>query len=290
MGHRSLGIVPPVSITGCQAVKAAAGATSKKWPNTSPTQSAVVDIGPGCPTGVIAGTKAKFPTHYRDALFICDSDFRHHVLHPPKTMDPLTSEKSASSSPTPGILGPDRPRYWPGRQHVLLRRWTGRTILSLPRVLQRLGFDRIIQARYHQRTRQGTQNPPHAGRISRSSQPRGTRCRLALFEQCLLPPSLQPRIAIEWQDPKTWAKKAYSEKNDLGHPRPARLGPVRSRWNPKTSIKRLQGRLRKLGQDGQTRPHPHLCSRNEPGRETDAAQIGPSAINWIPTIRPKTIV
>ena len=111
-------------------------------------------------------------------------DFRHHVLHPPKTAWILLHRRKARVHlQRQGILGPDRPRYWPGRQHVLLRRWTGRTVLSLPRFLQRLGFYRIIQARYHQRTRQGTQNPPHAGRISRSSQPQGTRCRLALFEQ-----------------------------------------------------------------------------------------------------------
>ena len=48
-------------------------ATSKKWRKYFPdTVGSVVDIGPGCPTGVIVGTDAKFPTHYRDALFICD--------------------------------------------------------------------------------------------------------------------------------------------------------------------------------------------------------------------------
>ena len=51
-------------------------ATSKKWRKYFPdTVGSVVDIGPGCPTGVIAGTNAKFPTHYRDALFICDWTF-----------------------------------------------------------------------------------------------------------------------------------------------------------------------------------------------------------------------
>src|SRR5690606_18962817 len=35
----------------------------------------VVDIGPGSPTGMVAGTGAKFPPRYRDAIFALDWTF-----------------------------------------------------------------------------------------------------------------------------------------------------------------------------------------------------------------------
>lgn len=44
-----------------------------KWPKNYPDSlGSVVDIGPGCPTGIAFGTGAKFPHKYQRALFICD--------------------------------------------------------------------------------------------------------------------------------------------------------------------------------------------------------------------------
>jgi hypothetical protein len=40
-----------------------------RWEDSLP---AVVDIGPGSPTGVAFGYGAKFPAKYQDALYICD--------------------------------------------------------------------------------------------------------------------------------------------------------------------------------------------------------------------------
>ncbi len=46
---------------------------SGKWPVYYPDSlGAVVDVGPGSPTGVVAGTGAKFPAKYQHALFIND--------------------------------------------------------------------------------------------------------------------------------------------------------------------------------------------------------------------------
>jgi putative heme-binding domain-containing protein len=46
---------------------------SGKWPAYYPDSlGAVVDIGPGSPTGVAAGTRAKFPAKYQHAVFIND--------------------------------------------------------------------------------------------------------------------------------------------------------------------------------------------------------------------------
>ncbi len=44
-----------------------------KWPDYyGDSFGAVVNIGPGSPTGIAFGTGAKFPAKYQDALFICD--------------------------------------------------------------------------------------------------------------------------------------------------------------------------------------------------------------------------
>ena len=46
---------------------------SAKWPDYfSDSFGAVVDIGPGSPTGVCFGTDAKFPAKYQNAFFVCD--------------------------------------------------------------------------------------------------------------------------------------------------------------------------------------------------------------------------
>ena len=56
---------------------------SKKWPvRWEDSLPAVVDIGPGSPTGVTFGYGAKFPAKYQDALFICDWSYgKIHAVH-----------------------------------------------------------------------------------------------------------------------------------------------------------------------------------------------------------------
>nr|WP_182866872.1 family 16 glycoside hydrolase [Rhodopirellula sp. JC639] len=49
---------------------------SGKWPSYyEDSLPPVVEIGPGSPTGLVAGSEADFPTRYRDALFACDWTF-----------------------------------------------------------------------------------------------------------------------------------------------------------------------------------------------------------------------
>jgi putative heme-binding domain-containing protein len=61
-----------------------------KWPAYYPDSlPAVVDIGPGSPTGVCFGYGAKFPAKYQDAFFICDWSYgKLYAVH-------LTPEGSA---------------------------------------------------------------------------------------------------------------------------------------------------------------------------------------------------
>jgi putative heme-binding domain-containing protein len=51
-----------------------------KWPAYYPDSlGSVVDIGPGCPTGIVFGTGAKFPAKYQRSLFI--SDWSYGVIY-----------------------------------------------------------------------------------------------------------------------------------------------------------------------------------------------------------------
>ena len=51
-----------------------------KWPAYYPDSlGSVVDIGPGCPTGIVFGTDAKFPAKYQKSLFI--SDWSYGVIY-----------------------------------------------------------------------------------------------------------------------------------------------------------------------------------------------------------------
>ena len=56
---------------------------SGKWPDYYPDSlPAIVDIGPGSPTGIAFGTGSKFPTAFQDSLFIADWSFGiiHRVI------------------------------------------------------------------------------------------------------------------------------------------------------------------------------------------------------------------
>ncbi|RFC43716.1 MAG: Glucose/arabinose dehydrogenase, beta-propeller fold [Verrucomicrobia bacterium] len=56
---------------------------SHKWPDSYlDSFGAVINIGPGSPTGVAFGHGAKFPAKYQDALFICDWSYgKLHAVH-----------------------------------------------------------------------------------------------------------------------------------------------------------------------------------------------------------------
>jgi hypothetical protein len=96
-------------------------ATSKKWRKYFPdTVGSVVDIGPGCPVGVIAGTNAKFPTRYRDAIFLCDWTFATmYAMHlkPDGSsykgkVDTFVTNTNGSLALTDVDIGPDGHMYF----------------------------------------------------------------------------------------------------------------------------------------------------------------------------------
>jgi putative heme-binding domain-containing protein len=79
--------------------------SSAKWPTYyADTLPPVVNIGPGCPTGVTFGYGAKFPAKYQNALYLCDWTFgKLYALHlePRESTYSGTLEDFVSATPLP---------------------------------------------------------------------------------------------------------------------------------------------------------------------------------------------
>ena len=192
-------------------------ATSKKWRKYFPdTVGSVVDIGPGCPTGVIAGTDAKFPTHYRDALFICDWTFATmYSVHLKPSGSSYVAEKREFISNTKGslaltdvVIGPDGNMYFcvggRGGQSYLYRvSYKGDMSTTLSMLDTTSDHAKARATRHKLEAFHGQPNPDAVATAWPYLNSDDYHLRYAA------------RIAIEWQDPSSWAKKAYSEKNDI---------------------------------------------------------------------------
>ena len=87
------------------------GKMSAYYPDSLP---AVVDIGPGSPTGVTFGYGAKFPAKYQEAFFICDWSYgKLYAVHlkPKGAASQAEVEEFLNGSPA----APDRHRHQPDR-------------------------------------------------------------------------------------------------------------------------------------------------------------------------------
>ncbi len=90
-----------------------------KWPSWYPDSlPSVVDIGPGSPTGIAFGTRAKFPAKYQRSLFI--SDWSYGIIYavqltPEGASWTGTAERFVSAAPLPGtdiIIAKDGAMYF----------------------------------------------------------------------------------------------------------------------------------------------------------------------------------
>lgn len=190
-------------------------ANSQKWRKYyADSAGSVVDLGPGCPTGVIAGTNAKFPTHYRDALFVCDWTFATmYSIHLTPRGSSYTAESREFLFNTKGSLpltdvqiGPDGNMYFT--------------------VGGRGGQSYLYRVYY-----KGDESTELSKLNTTGSEARATRHKLEGFHGHADPATVATawpylgsddrhlryaaRIAIEWQDTATWADNAYNESNDL---------------------------------------------------------------------------
>ncbi len=252
-------------------------ATSKKWRKYFPdTVGSVIDIGPGCPTGVIAGTKTKFPTHYRDALFICDWTFATmYSIHLKPHGSSYKAEKREFISNTKGSLaltdvdvGPDGNMYFcvggRGGQSYLYRvSYTGSAPTELSKLDTSSKHAVARKTRHSLEAFHGESNPKAVDTVWPYLSSEDYHLRYAA------------RIAIEWQDATTWDDKAYNEKNDLTAIH-ALLGLARCdhKGSLGPSIKRLLqvdfNKLDKTGKLALLRTYSVIMSR---GGMPEAAQV-----------------
>ncbi|MDA8806294.1 c-type cytochrome [Opitutales bacterium] len=192
-------------------------ATSKKWRKYFPdTVGSVVDIGPGCPVGVIAGTNANFPTRYRDAIFLCDWTFATmYAMHlkPDGSsykgkIDTFVTNINGSLALTDVDIGPDGHMYFcvggrKGQSYLYRVRYTGDQSTELSPLDTSSKHYQARKTRHSLESFHGAPNPKAIESVWSYLSSEDYHLRYAA------------RIAIEWQDPKTWAGKAYNETNDI---------------------------------------------------------------------------
>lgn len=265
-------------------------ATSKKWRKYFPdTVGSVVDIGPGSPTGVIAGTNANFPTHYRDALFICDWTFATmYSIHLKPSGSSYIGEKREFISNNNGSLaltdvdiGPDGNMYFcvggRGGQSRLYRiSYTGNAPTKLSKLDTTSEHAKARETRKMIESFHGHTDPKAVKEVWSHLGSRDYHIRYAA------------RVAMEWQDPKTWAKKAYAEKNDLAAIH-ALLGLARSDLvdSLKPSIERLLkvnfNKLDKAGKLALLRTYSVIMSRGGMPTEHQVKAVGDQLDSFFPS-------
>jgi putative heme-binding domain-containing protein len=183
---------------------------SGKWPSYSiDSFGAVVDIGPGSPTGITFGYGAKFPEKYREALFISDWSFgklRAVHLRPDGASYTAEVEDFVSGQPLPVT-------------DVVINPKDGAMYLAVG--------GRGAQSALYRVTYAGADvgSPSHPGATAQTA--RDLRRKLESYHGHHDPNAVEAlwpyladrdrairyaaRIALEWQDPAQWQQKAFSE-------------------------------------------------------------------------------
>jgi putative heme-binding domain-containing protein len=182
-----------------------------KWPPSYPDSlPAVLDIGPGSPTGVTFGYGAKFPARYQEAFFICDWSYgKLYAVHltPEGSAYKAEAEEFVSGAPLPLtdlVVNPkDGALYFAigGRrtQSGLYRVTYAGKDSTAPAPPDGRGAEQRA-LRHKLESLHGRQDPKaadaawpylgHADRYVRSA----------------------ARVALEHQDPKLWRDRALAEK------------------------------------------------------------------------------
>ena len=183
-----------------------------KWPAYYPDSlPAVVDIGPGSPTGIVFGTGAKFPAKYQRALFI--NDWSYGVMYavhfkPQGSSYVATRERFISAAPLPLtdlVINPkDGAMYFAigGRrtQSGLYRVTYVGNESTAPAIAQSPG----VPDRLNRRLLESLHRPGKPEAVKVAWKFLGSKDRFLRSAA---------RIAIEHQPVKLWQKKALAEKN-----------------------------------------------------------------------------
>ncbi len=183
-----------------------------KWPAYyADSLPSIVDIGPGSPTGVCFGYGTTFPAKYHDAFFICDWSYgKLYAVHLSPSGSACKGEVEEFVSGTPLPL-----------TDVVINPKDGAMYFTIGGRKTKSGLYRVTYV---------GKEPLGPSRVKRSLATKEWEARRTLEGFKIGPdpnivPSAWPhlksndrflrsaaRVAIEHQDPKTWADKALAEK------------------------------------------------------------------------------
>ncbi|HJT76055.1 MAG TPA: c-type cytochrome [Gemmataceae bacterium] len=185
---------------------------SGKWPPHYPDSwPAVLDIGPGSPTGITFGYGAKFPAKYQEALLMCDWSYgKLYAVHltPEGSAYRAEAEEFLSGSPLP-------------LTDIVVNPKDGAVYFTIG--------GRKTQSGLYRLTYVGKESIAPAPADHRCADQRALRRKLEAFHGKQDPAAVSTawpylnhpdryirsaaRVAIEHQDPRTWQERALAEKD-----------------------------------------------------------------------------
>lgn len=172
---------------------------------------AVVNVGPGSPTGVTFGYGAKFPAKYQDALFICDWSFgKLYAVHLKPAGSSYTGELEEFVTGQPLALTDLTMNPKDGALYFAVG--GRRTQSALYRVTYQgaestapsTADGQFAEERKKRRSLEAFHGKRDAGAVAAAWPYLGDADRALRFAA---------RVAIEWQDPATWREQALAEKD-----------------------------------------------------------------------------
>jgi putative heme-binding domain-containing protein len=187
---------------------------SGKWPAYyEDSLPAVVNVGPGCPTGIVFGYGAKFPSKYESALFLCDWSYgKMYAAHltPKGSSYTATLEEFITGIPLP-------------LTDVVVNPQDGAMYFAIG--------GRKVQSGLYRVTYVGKESTDPSKTDDNGEIARKTRRKLESFHGTKNPAAIEAawghlgsedrflrhaaRTAVEHQDPKLWQANALAEKEPV---------------------------------------------------------------------------
>jgi putative heme-binding domain-containing protein len=185
---------------------------SGKWPAYYPDSlPAILDIGPGSPTGTTFGTGARFPARYQDALFICDWSYgKLYAVHltPDGSSFKGTAEEFISGLPLP-------------LTDIVINPADGAMYFTIGGRKTTSGLYRVTYV--------GAEPTTPSVSVPAGGELRELRRKLESYHRPVGPEAVKAvwptlghadrfirsaaRVALEHQDPRYWQSRALSEKD-----------------------------------------------------------------------------
>jgi putative heme-binding domain-containing protein len=187
---------------------------SGKWPAYyEDSLPAVVNVGPGCPTGIVFGYGAKFPGKYQNSLFMCDWSYgKLYAAHltPKGASYTATLEEFITGVPLP-------------LTDVVVNPHDGAMYFTIG--------GRKVQSGLYRVTYVGNESTNAVKTDDTGAMARKTRRQLESFHGTKNPKAIEAaweylgsddrflrhaaRTAVEHQEPKLWQARALAEKNPV---------------------------------------------------------------------------